>query len=174
MKLDVESSRNPLKPSKSLSPSSTKLQKRPFIQNPSSHSFSLSENVKKARPTTTDMKQTTTTSTNKHKSAENFYSTEKLTKPTKPDNPYRNVEKQKSEQQKSEQKTNNFDKRQNSETRPNEQEKLLSRRCEMCNDVISVAWEWKRFCSHSCVFSYTELYYEEFFEQLASDVQVIV
>ena len=179
MKLEVETSRNPLKPSKSPSPSSTKLQKRPFIQNPSSHSFSLSENVKKQRPTT-DNKQNITTTTNRQRSAENFYSTEKMTKPPKTDNPYRNVEKHnsekhKAEQQKSEKKTINFiNKRQHSETRQNEQEKLLSRRCEMCNDVISAGWEWKRFCSHSCVFSYTELYYDEFFEQLASDVQVII
>jgi len=172
MKLDVESSRNPLKPSKSPSPSSTKLQKRPFIQSSSSHSFSLSENVKKQRPTTSTMKQLTTTSTNKLKSVESFYSTEKMPKPPKTDNPYRNVEKQKSELQKSEQKTNSVS-RQNSESRQIEQEKLL-RRCENCNDVISTSWEWKRFCSHSCVFSYTELYYEEFFEQLATDVQVIV
>lgn len=53
-----------------------------------------------------------------------------------------------------------------------------TKRCQMCNEEVPANWEWKRFCSHSCMFTYTQLYYQEFFKEgidtpLASEIKIL-
>ena len=131
-----------------ISPSSTKLQKRSFIQSTNHHSLKLE---------------------NKDKSPSN---TRKISPLPSPDIQHNKLSPKLSSQ--------NFYKREEENTKKQLQHQTstenTSRACEFCNGEISDVWEWKRFCCHSCMFSYTEIYYDEFFDQLennAEEVQVL-